>query len=289
MQTAPTFLGFSSFESCNACCRSQENKMKSSNKKGSSFTDPGAGRGGQEKKRKKISADIPHGRDTLTIKKPPGVQARFFGWLGTPLGFCRSSSTTFVDPRRAAKRASPGGPIIVSEHAVVVAQIFYGVTIPLVVLATVTLGYRLSRIKSNMNNIWSDGCITVGYVGRKSLSSHSPHAIPYHPLTTSPPKKKNRSSPSQHAASTSPKPSSTPVPKTPPPGGVSPTRNPQSVTPRRHQDRLRHGCCCQRRHRRAACPCPDLLPLEPQASPARVHRPGVSYGHGFAGGNLLHH
>jgi len=60
--------------------------------------------------------------------------------------------------------ASPGGPIIISERAVVVAQIFYGVTIPLVVLATATLGYRLSRIKSNLNNIWSDGCITVGYV-----------------------------------------------------------------------------------------------------------------------------
>jgi len=59
--------------------------------------------------------------------------------------------------------ASPGGPIVISERAVVVAQIFYGVTIPLVVLATTTLGYRLSRIKS-LRSPWSDVCITIGYV-----------------------------------------------------------------------------------------------------------------------------
>lgn len=59
--------------------------------------------------------------------------------------------------------ASPGGPPPpISDRAVVVAQIFYGVTIPLVVLATATLGYRLTRF--NRANLWSDCLITVGYV-----------------------------------------------------------------------------------------------------------------------------
>ena len=51
----------------------------------------------------------------------------------------------------------------ISDRAVVVAQIFYGVTIPLVILASATLAYRLGRFKSR-KNMWSDGCITVGYV-----------------------------------------------------------------------------------------------------------------------------
>ncbi|KAM7220114.1 hypothetical protein V8F06_004442 [Rhypophila decipiens] len=60
--------------------------------------------------------------------------------------------------------SGPGGPPPpISDRAVVVAQIFYGVTIPLVVLATATLGYCLSRMKGR-SNLWSDGCITIGYI-----------------------------------------------------------------------------------------------------------------------------
>lgn len=63
--------------------------------------------------------------------------------------------------------ATPGGPIVISDRAVVVAQIFYGVTIPLLVLASATLAYRLFKIKSRINcrmHLWSDGCIITGYV-----------------------------------------------------------------------------------------------------------------------------
>lgn len=63
--------------------------------------------------------------------------------------------------------ASPGGSIIISDRAVVVAQIFYGVTIPLIVLASATLAYRLFGIKSRINSqmhLWSDGCIITGYI-----------------------------------------------------------------------------------------------------------------------------
>ncbi|KAM7186699.1 hypothetical protein V8F33_011686 [Rhypophila sp. PSN 637] len=60
--------------------------------------------------------------------------------------------------------SGPGGPPPpISERAVVVTQIFYGVTIPLVVLATATLGYRLARMKGR-SNLWSDVCITIGYI-----------------------------------------------------------------------------------------------------------------------------
>jgi len=55
----------------------------------------------------------------------------------------------------------------ISDRAVVVAQIYYGVTIPLVVLASATLAYRLGRFKTRITsrmNMWSDGCISVGYV-----------------------------------------------------------------------------------------------------------------------------
>lgn len=58
--------------------------------------------------------------------------------------------------------APPGPPPPISDRAVVVAQIFYGVTIPLIVLATATLGYRLTRF--NRANLVSDGCITAGFV-----------------------------------------------------------------------------------------------------------------------------
>lgn len=60
--------------------------------------------------------------------------------------------------------SGPGGPPPpISERSVVVSQIFYGVTIPLIVLATATLGYRLSRMKGR-TTLWSDICITIGYV-----------------------------------------------------------------------------------------------------------------------------
>lgn len=63
----------------------------------------------------------------------------------------------------------------ISDRAVVVAQMFYGVIIPLVVLASATLAYRLGRFKARVKpriNMWSDGCITVGYV-RLSRSSRT--------------------------------------------------------------------------------------------------------------------
>jgi hypothetical protein len=59
--------------------------------------------------------------------------------------------------------ATPGDPVPISDRVVVVSQIFFGVTIPLLVLASATLGFRLSRIRS-LANIWSDGCITAGYI-----------------------------------------------------------------------------------------------------------------------------
>lgn len=59
--------------------------------------------------------------------------------------------------------ASPGGPIVISDRAVFVSQVFYGIAIPLLVLSTVTLGYRIYNIKAR-RALWSDGCIVVGYV-----------------------------------------------------------------------------------------------------------------------------
>ncbi|KAK1828735.1 hypothetical protein QBC39DRAFT_312554 [Podospora conica] len=63
--------------------------------------------------------------------------------------------------------AAPGEPMFIDDRAVVVAQMYYGVTIPLVVLATATLAYRLGRFKTRVQsrmNMWSDACITVGYI-----------------------------------------------------------------------------------------------------------------------------
>ncbi|KAI6374822.1 hypothetical protein MCOR25_003084 [Pyricularia grisea] len=54
-------------------------------------------------------------------------------------------------------------PIIISDRAVFVGQVFYGIGIPLLVLATVTLGYRMFQINAR-RALWSDGCIVVGYI-----------------------------------------------------------------------------------------------------------------------------
>jgi len=97
--------------------------------------------------------------------------------------------------------ASPGEPIVISDRAVVVAQIFYGVTIPLLVLATATLGYRLSKIKSRRNP-WSDGCITVGYVSAPCTFPVS-LGFPQGRTVTN----WSRFSPSPRSASSSPRPS----------------------------------------------------------------------------------
>ncbi|TLS27844.1 hypothetical protein PpBr36_00684 [Pyricularia pennisetigena] len=59
--------------------------------------------------------------------------------------------------------SSPDGSIVISDRAVFVSQVFYGITIPLLVLATVTLGYRMARIKTR-RTLWSDGCIVAGYI-----------------------------------------------------------------------------------------------------------------------------
>ncbi|KAK8050942.1 hypothetical protein PG993_002327 [Apiospora rasikravindrae] len=60
--------------------------------------------------------------------------------------------------------AAPGSPAldVISDEAVRVAQCFYGVTIPLVAVATATCGYRMLK-STRSRSIWSDTCIIVGY------------------------------------------------------------------------------------------------------------------------------
>lgn len=62
--------------------------------------------------------------------------------------------------------AAPGPPPafdVISDEAVRVAQIYYGVTIPLVVLATATCAYRMLK-STRSRSVWSDTCIMIGYV-----------------------------------------------------------------------------------------------------------------------------
>lgn len=52
----------------------------------------------------------------------------------------------------------------ISENAVYLAQVFYGVTIPLMTLATATFVYRMLK-SARRKSFWSDTCITFGWVG----------------------------------------------------------------------------------------------------------------------------
>ncbi|KAK6852869.1 hypothetical protein PG995_011420 [Apiospora arundinis] len=56
----------------------------------------------------------------------------------------------------------PRGIDVFSEEAVRTAQCFYGVTIPLVVLATATFAFRMSK-STRSRSVLADICITVGY------------------------------------------------------------------------------------------------------------------------------
>ncbi|KAK7981472.1 hypothetical protein PG988_003710 [Apiospora saccharicola] len=62
---------------------------------------------------------------------------------------------------------TPGAPLdtafdVISDEAVRVAQIYYGVTIPLVVLGTATCAYRMVK-STRSRSVWSDTCIIIGY------------------------------------------------------------------------------------------------------------------------------
>ncbi|KAK8005990.1 hypothetical protein PG991_012287 [Apiospora marii] len=50
----------------------------------------------------------------------------------------------------------------ISENAVRLAQVFYGVTIPLMTLATATFVYRMLK-SARRKSFWSDTCITIGW------------------------------------------------------------------------------------------------------------------------------
>ncbi|KAK7928903.1 hypothetical protein PG985_005901 [Apiospora marii] len=51
---------------------------------------------------------------------------------------------------------------VISDEAVRVAQIYYGVTIPLVALGTATCAYRMIK-STRSRSVWSDTCIIIGY------------------------------------------------------------------------------------------------------------------------------
>lgn len=71
----------------------------------------------------------------------------------------------------------------ISDEAAHTAQVFYGVTIPLVVLATATYAFRMSK-STRSRSVLSDICITVGYVSffllRLSPSVASSTFLPSH-------------------------------------------------------------------------------------------------------------
>ncbi|KAK8091246.1 hypothetical protein PG994_000751 [Apiospora phragmitis] len=58
------------------------------------------------------------------------------------------------------------GPVlnvnVISDESVRLAQVFYGVTIPLVALATATFAFRILK-STRSRSVWSDTCIALGY------------------------------------------------------------------------------------------------------------------------------
>lgn len=73
----------------------------------------------------------------------------------------RQTTTTSSD--MSAMGPAPAFDVI-SDEAVRVAQIYYGVTIPLVALGTATCAYRMLK-STRSRSVWSDTCIIIGYVG----------------------------------------------------------------------------------------------------------------------------
>ncbi|KAK8872574.1 integral membrane protein [Apiospora arundinis] len=57
----------------------------------------------------------------------------------------------------------PLPPVVITEHAVHSAHVFFAVTVPLVVLSALTFGVRMSRYRSH-KSIWAEVCITLGFV-----------------------------------------------------------------------------------------------------------------------------
>lgn len=66
---------------------------------------------------------------------------------------------------------SASAEIVISSRAVYLAQIFYGITIPLFALATATFGFRMWRIKAQAGmNRASDICMALAFVrGRTNI------------------------------------------------------------------------------------------------------------------------
>ncbi|KAK7908772.1 hypothetical protein PG985_016075 [Apiospora marii] len=56
----------------------------------------------------------------------------------------------------------PNAPVLITEHAIHSEHVFYGVTIPLIVLSALTYGVRMARYRTR-TSLWAEVCITLGF------------------------------------------------------------------------------------------------------------------------------